>query len=71
MYSISVMPGCDWSVVHLAWKKGVCHRRAAFDIILQHTTFSLKTRNRPMNFVMMPKYHIGKIPQIHYIGNIC
>jgi len=34
------------SVAHLAWKKGVSCRRAAFDINFQHkTTLSLKTRN--------------------------
>jgi len=40
---------------HLAWKKGVCHGRAAFDITFQHKiTFSLKTRNRLMNFAICP-----------------
>ena len=35
------------SVAHLAWKKGVCHGRAAFHITFQHkTTLSLKTRKR-------------------------
>jgi len=58
-------------VVHLPWKKGVCRGRAAFDIIFQHkTTFSLKTSNRPMNFAMLPKYHIGKIPPMCSISAI-
>ena len=31
------------TVAHLAWKKEVCRRRAAFDITFQHkTTFSLR-----------------------------
>jgi len=38
-------------------EKGVCHGRAAFDIIIQHKiTFSLNTRNRPMNFAILPKF---------------
>ena len=49
-------------MAHLAWKKGSCCWRAAFHITFQRkTTLSLKTRNRPMNFAMLPKYHIGKI----------
>jgi len=44
-----------YSGAHLAWKKGVCRGRAAFDITFQHkTTFSLTTRNRPMNFAICP-----------------
>jgi len=40
-----------------AWKKGVCHGTAAFDTTFQHkTTLSLKTRNQPMNFAMLPKH---------------
>jgi len=47
----------DKAVVQLAWKKGVCHRRAAFDITFQRkTTFSLWTRNRPMNFAILPNF---------------
>ena len=38
-------------------EKGVCRGRAAFDSTFQHkTTFSLKTRNRPMNFAIVPKF---------------
>jgi len=56
------MHGCEvqifhtpMPVVHLAWKKGVCRGRAAFDITFQHkTTFSFKTRNRAMNFAILP-----------------
>jgi len=56
---------------HLACKKGVCHGRAAFDITFQHkTTLSLKTRNRPMNFAMLPKYYIGKILPMYSISAI-
>jgi len=55
-------------VAHLAWKKGVCCGRAAFDITFQHkSTLSLKTRNRPINFVMLPKYYISKILPIYRI----
>jgi len=58
-------------VAHLAWKKGVCQGRAAFDITFQHkTTFSFNTRNLPMNFAMLPKYHIGKILPIYSISAI-
>ena len=54
------------TTVHLAWNKRVCCRRAAFHIIFQQkTTLSLKTRIRPMDFVMLPEYHIGKIPPIY------
>jgi len=60
-----------YTVAHLAWKKGVCRRKAAFDITFQHkTTFSLKTRNQPMNFAIFPKYDIGKIPPIYNISAI-
>jgi len=46
------------TMAHLAWEKGVCRGRAAFDIIFQHkTTLCLKTRKRPMNFAMLPKYY--------------
>jgi len=46
-----------YTVAHLAWKKGVCRGRAAFDITFQHkTTFSLKTRNRPINFAILPNF---------------
>jgi len=66
-----------YPVAHLAWKKGVCCGRAAFDITFQHkTTLSLTTRNRPMNFAMLTKYYIGKILPIYctsaifaYIGS--
>jgi len=55
-------------MVHLAWQKEVCQGRAAFDIIFKHeATFSLKTRNRPMNFAMLPKYYISKNPPIYSI----
>jgi len=38
-------------------EKGVCRRRAAFDITFQHkTTFFVKTRNQPMNFALLPKF---------------
>jgi len=58
-------------VARLAWKKGVCRGRAAFDIAFEHkTTLSLKTRNRPMNFAMLPKYYIGKILPIYSISAI-
>jgi len=58
-------------VAHLVWKTGVCHGRAAFDITFQHETIlSLKTRNRPMNFAMLPKYYIGKILPIYSIMSI-
>jgi len=41
---------------HLSWKKGVCCGKAAFDITLQHkTTFSLRTRNQPLNFAKFQK----------------
>ena len=59
------------SVVYLAWKKRVCHGRAAFDITFQHkTTLSLKTRNRPMNFTMLPKYYISEILPMHSISAV-
>ena len=59
------------AVAHLAWKKGICHRRAAFDITFQHkTTLSLKTINQPMNFAMLPKYYVGKILPIYRISAI-
>jgi len=49
-------------------EKRVCHGRAAFGITFQHkTTFSRKTRNRPMNFTMVLKYHISKILSIYSI----
>ena len=55
-----------YTVAHLAWKKGVCRGRAAFDITFQHkTALSLKIRNRSMNFAMLPKYYIGKIRAIY------
>jgi len=45
------------AVVHLAWKKGACCGRAAFDITFQHkTTFSLKTSNQPINFAILPNF---------------
>ena len=38
-------------------EKWVCRGRAAFDITFQcKTTFSLKTRNRLMNFAILPKF---------------
>jgi len=59
------------AVAHLAWKTGVCRGRAAFNITFQHkTTLSVKTRNRTMNFAMLSKYYIGKIPTIHNISPI-
>ena len=59
------------AVAHLAWKKGVCCRRAAFDVTFQHkTTLSPKTRNQPMNFAMLPMYYIGKILTIYSISAI-
>jgi len=62
---------CLWAVAHLAWKKGVCHRRAAFDINFQHkTALSFKTRNGLMNFAMLPKYYIVKISPIYSISAI-
>jgi len=52
-------------------EKGVRRGRAALDITFQHkTTLSLKTRNRPINFVMLPKYYIGKILPIYRISAI-
>jgi len=52
-------------------EKGVCRGKAAFDITFQHkTTFSLKTRNRLMNFAMLPKYYIDKFPPIYKIPPI-
>jgi len=39
-------------------------------ISLFKTTFSLKTRNWPMNFAMLLKYYMGKILPIQYLGNI-
>ena len=60
-----------WAKAHLAWKNGVCHRRATFDITLQHkTALSFKTRNRLMNFAMLPKYYIVKISPIYRISAI-
>ena len=60
------------SVAHLAWKKGVCRGREAFDITFHHkNTLSPKTRNRLMNFAMLPKYWQKKSADIQYIGNIC
>jgi len=57
------------AVAHPAWKKGVCCGRATFDIIFQHkTTLSLKTKNRLINFAMLPKYHISKILPIFSIS---
>ena len=51
-------------------KRGLS-RKAAFDITFQHkTTLSLKTRNRPMNFAMLPKYYISKILRIYSISEI-
>ena len=58
-------------VAHQAFKKGVCSGRAAFDVTFQHESMlSIKTRNRPMNFVMLPKYHISKILPIYSISTI-
>ena len=58
-------------MAHLAWKKGLCHGRAAFLTTFQHEiTFSLKTRNRSINFAMLPKYYIGKILPKHRISAI-
>jgi len=40
------------AVVHLAWKKGVCRGRAAFDITLQHiTTFSLNSLRAGLRYI--------------------
>ena len=50
-------------MAHLAWEKGVCRGRAAFDITSQHkTTLSIKARNRPMNLqccqsIKLAKFH--------------
>jgi len=45
---------------HLAWKEGVCHGRAAFDITFQHkTTFSfniVKRRLRTLRFFLRQKW---------------
>jgi len=42
------------TVADLAWIKGVCRRRAAFDLTFQHkTTLSLKTGNRPMSLMLL------------------
>jgi len=42
-----IIPHQEQPGAHLAWKKGVCHGRAAFDITFQDkTAFSLKIRNR-------------------------
>jgi len=59
-------------MAHPAWKKGVCHERAAFGLTFQHKiTFSLETRNQLMNFAMLPKYHhIAKIPLAYSISPI-
>jgi len=59
-------------VAHLTWKKGDCCVRAAFDLTFQHKiAFSLETRNQPMNFAMLPKYHhIAKILPIYSISAI-
>ena len=58
-------------VVHLAWKQWVCRGNVVFDITVQHkTTNSLKTRNRLINFVMLPEYYIGKIMPIYRISAI-
>jgi len=52
-------------------EKRVCCGRAAFEETFQpKTTFSLKTRKRPMNFVMLQKYHIGKILPIYSMSAI-
>jgi len=57
-------------VAQLAWKKWVCRGRAASDTTSQHkSTLSVKTRNQPMNFVML-KYYIGKILPIYSISAI-
>jgi len=55
LLTLTASPHLRQSGVHLAWKKGVCRGRAAFDITFQHyVTFSLKTGNRPMNFAICP-----------------
>jgi len=52
-------------------KEAVCRKRSAFDIIFQHkATLSLKTRNWPMNFALLPKYYIVKILPIYSISAI-
>jgi len=38
------------AVVHLAWKKGVCRGRAAFDITLQDKTTGSNGRSRSDRF---------------------
>ena len=60
------------TVARLAWKIGVCRERAAFDLTFQYEIkFSLETRNQPMNFAMLPKYHhIAKISPIYSISAI-
>jgi len=59
------------TVAHLAWKRGVCCGRAAFDITFQQkTTLSFKTRNRAINFGMLPQFYISKIPPIYSISAI-
>jgi len=52
-------------------QKRICRGRTAFDITYQHkTTISLKTRNQPMNFAMLPKYYICKILPMYSISAI-
>jgi len=52
-------------------EKGDCCGRTAFDINFQRkTTLSLKTRKRPMNFAMLPKYCIGKFGPTYSISAI-
>ena len=52
-------------------KKGGLSCKGSVCITFQHkNTFSLETRNQPINFVMLPKYHISKYLPIHSISAI-
>ena len=61
-----------WQLVSLfrdasSLEKRACCEKAAFDITFQHkTTFSLKTRNRPMNFAISSKF--GK-PSCYFVSD--
>jgi len=60
-HMLQLLLGSLWTVAHLALKKGVCHRRAAFDITFQHKT---------TNAAMLPKYYISKILSTYNISAI-
>jgi len=52
------------SVMDLAWKNGVCQEgQLLMSLFSIKPHFLLNTRNRPMNFAMLPKYESAKLCQ--------